>query len=269
MSELKTLGSFRAKQAVGCSLSELMALRYMRGAVRTYSGKSEGISTKMRTEMKKPKIQGNPERMSAEDLRGLTEADWLSLLDHKPNDEGIVAQCDKWLSFNVDDLCALLCRHPQLGKSCPDGVWSKFKGGHWARLVIAGRDFRSFEGNDKDVHSFYVDKMTALGLDKTMIGDWCCMWHWAEHYATCFAVRCAAAASDEEKIRRIAHESAINPEQMGPGLGNGVAHIKWLASIAKDCAEMAAMTDEAHAREYALIAQAANLQAQKADAARP
>ena len=39
MSELKTLGSFRAKQAVGCSLSELMALRYMRGAVRTYSGK--------------------------------------------------------------------------------------------------------------------------------------------------------------------------------------------------------------------------------------
>ena len=240
MSELKTLGSFRAKQAVGCSLSELMALRYMRGAVRTYSGKSEGISTKMRTEMKKPKIQGNPERMSAEDLRGLTEADWLYLLDHKPNDEEIVALCDKWLSFNVDDLCALLCRHPQLGKSCPDGV-----------------------------HSFYVDKMTALGLDKTMIGDWCCMWHWAEHYATCFAVRCAAAASDEEKIRRIAHESAINPEQMGPGLGNGVAHIKWLASIAKDCAEMAAMTDEEHAREYALIAQAANLQAQKADAARP
>lgn len=88
MSELKTLGSFRAKQAVGCSLSELMALRYMRGAVRTYSGKSEGISTKMRTEMKKPKIQGNPERMSAEDLRGLTEADWLYLLDHNPSDEG-------------------------------------------------------------------------------------------------------------------------------------------------------------------------------------
>lgn len=197
------------------------------------SFKSEAVSELAR------KIRGNPEQISAEDLRGLTEADWLSLLDHKPNDEGIVAQCDKWLSFNVDDLCALLCRHPQLGKSCPDGVWSKFKGGHWARLVIAGRDFRSFVGNDKDVH------------------------------ATCFKVRCAAAASDEEKIRRIAHESAINPEQMGPGLGNGVAHIKRLACIAKDCAEMAAMTDEEHAREYALIAQAANLQAQKADAARP
>lgn len=39
MTELKTLGSFRAKQAVGCCQAELMALRYMRDAVRAYPGK--------------------------------------------------------------------------------------------------------------------------------------------------------------------------------------------------------------------------------------
>lgn len=169
----------------------------------------------------------------------------------------------KRLSFNVDDLCVLLCRHPQLGKHCPDSVWSRFKGGHWARLVMAGKSFRSFVGNDDGVYSFYVDKMMSLGLDKTMLGDWCCVWHWAETYVTCFGVRCAAAVSDEEKIRRIANESAINPDKACPGLGDGLAHIKWLASIAKDCAEMAAITDEGYACNYALIAQAANLQAQK------
>lgn len=39
MTELKTLGSFRARQAIGCCQAELMALRYMRGAVRAYPGK--------------------------------------------------------------------------------------------------------------------------------------------------------------------------------------------------------------------------------------
>ena len=135
------------------------------------------------------KIRGNPERIGIEDLRGLTEADWLYLLDHRPNDEGIVLRCTKWQQFNIDDLCDLLCKHPQLGKRCPDSVWSRFKGGHWARLVMASRDFRSFVGNDDGVHSFYVEKMTSLGLDKAMIGDWCCVWHWAEKHATCFDVR--------------------------------------------------------------------------------
>ena len=209
------------------------------------------------------RVRGNPELTGTEDLSGLAEVDWLYLLDHRPNDEGIVSRCDKWMSFNVDDLCTLLCRHPQLGRSCPEDVWSRFKGGHWAKLVNAGKDFRSFVGNDDGVHSFYADKMTALGLDKTMTGGWCCVWHWAENYVTCFQLRGAAAIPDEMKIQRIADRSAINPSNAGPGLGGGLAHIKWLAHIAKDCAEMAAITDEAHAHGYAIVAQAANLQAQK------
>ena len=80
---------------------------------------------------------------------------------------------------------------------------------------------------------------------------------------TCFQLRGAAAIPDEMKIQRIADSSAINPSNAGPGLGGGLAHIKWLAHIARDCAEMAAITDEANAHGYALVAQAANLQAQK------
>ena len=62
-------------------------------ADRMDSFKSEAVSELAR------KIRGNPKWIGAEDLRGLTEADWLSLLDHKPNDEEIVALCDKWLSL--------------------------------------------------------------------------------------------------------------------------------------------------------------------------
>ncbi len=69
--------------------------------------------------------------------------------------------------------------------------------------------------------------------------------------------------NSEEVVLRCTKWQQFNPDKAWPGLGDGLAHIKWLASIVKDCAEMAAITDEGYARNYAFVAHAANLQAQK------
>lgn len=161
---------------------------------------------------------------------------------------------NKWDSFTLDDWCDWLCEHPQLKDHCPDAVFRRFGLGHWAKLI------------SKSGHAF-AEKMAELRITDR-ISDWCCADHWAEEYATLF-VRLAAATPHEEKIRRIAEESAINPDYDVVGghrrvmyHGDKLKHIQWLASVAADCAQMAQQADESHAEEYALIAEAANYEIQ-------
>lgn len=175
--------------------------------------------------------------------------------------EGNVKQLSlgEWVSRLRED--------PALADRCDK--WDEFRLVHWAKLIHGHYDF--------------VVKMKELGKEKLIGEGWCCPNHWAEEYCS-FFVRCAAASSREEKIRRIAEESAMNPEKSHHYTlpGDVVKRIQWLASVAADFAreaEIAASEVAARAEaiasekdgetstsipsawdaeEYALIAEAAN-----------
>lgn len=200
------------------------------------------------------RLRGEPTLAAKTDLSQLSAIDWIYLLKHCPNNAELVSKCDKWPSFSPDNICDMLCEHPQLKDLCPDVVWSKFGLGHWARLISKGG------------HTF-AEKMTSLGVTER-ISDWCCADHWAEEYATLF-VKCAAATPHDEKVKRIAKSSAMNPNFGQVGSSRNVRyhddtlkHIQWLASVAADFEKMAQNTDVSYAEQYALIAEAANYEIQ-------
>ena len=181
-----------------------------------------------------------------------------------------------WEAAPVDCACDLLREHPQLIASCPDSVWRKFRLGHWAKLIreqTSGSNYPVIATHEG--RWAVVNKMKELGVavdvsaDKekaVMIGGfaWCCPIHWANEYGSVF-LRHAAAMPKEDKIKRVAENSAMNPQ--GGVLGHGSRfgadipkHIQWLAAMAADFAAMAAEAAVAapeYAEEYSIIAQAA------------
>lgn len=194
-------------------------------------------------------LRGRPEFANRCDWSKLGDDDWRSLLEHRPND-GLVSRFDRWDAFSPEALCDLLCGHPGLKDRCPESAWRRFGLGQWARLIAEGG------------HGF-AEKMEETGA-ADRISDWCCPDHWAEEYHSVFTVRYAAARPHDEKLKLIAESSAIDPGfRVGGRLtlyhDNLPKHIRWLASIAADVAEMARQcSDEARAWRYALIAEAAN-----------
>jgi len=201
-------------------------------------------------------IRGNPKLIEnyAECVEKFTVENWLYLLGHCPNAPILVGKCDKWDQIKIDDLCDLLGRHSQLTAYCPDSVLRKFKRGHWARLVAS-------DG------SIFSTKLEEFGLADEMKGDWCCVHHWAEDYCTLFRVRNAAASPRPHKVARIAELSAMNRQSevstlSFPYRNDPVRHLQWLAAVAQDFSDMAALAASANdvqrAEEYALIAEAAS-----------
>ncbi len=195
-------------------------------------------------------LSSQPQFADKCDWSKLNAEDWRGLLISQP------LFIDKRSSLTLDEWCEWLCEHPRFIDHCPDGVWRRFGLGHWARLISTGG------------HAF-AEKMMDVGATNR-ISDWCCPDHWAEEYHTLFTVQCAAATSHDEKVRRIAESSAINPnyDQVGGCRrvryhDDMLKHIQWLASVAADCAQMAQQADESHAEQYALIAEAANYEIQR------
>ncbi len=192
-----------------------------------------------------------------------------------------VVNCENW-SVNeweespIDRVCDLLRDQPQLVPYCPDSVWRKLKLGHWAKLIRETNKNSNYPViSSHEGRLAVVDKMEELGVavdvsdadEKTiMIGGftWCCPIHWAEEYGSVFH-RFAAATPNEEKIKCIAENSAMNPrgEVLGHGsrFGSDIPkHIQWLAALAADFAAMsaeAAVSAPEYAEEYSIIAQAA------------
>lgn len=182
----------------------------------------------------------------------------------------------EWEAYPIDRVCDLLREQPRLVPSCPDSVWRKFKLGHWAKLIREPNKNSNYPAiSSHEGRLAVVDKMKELGVavdvpdanEKTiMIGGfaWCCPIHWAEEYWSVFH-RFAAAMPNEEKIKYIAENSAMNPQ--GGVLGHGSRfgsdiprHIQWLSTLAADFAAMAAeaaVSAPEYAEEYSIIAQAA------------
>ena len=194
-------------------------------------------------------VRGRPEFADRCDWSKLGDDDWRYLLCHRPND-GLVSRFDRWDSFSIEDLCNLLCEHPQLKEWCPETVWRRFGLGHWAWLIAEG---------DRD----FAEKMKDLGV-AARISDWCCPYHWAEEYHSIFTVQCPADDAHDDQVKRIAERSPINPRFEVNGRSTRYhddlqKHVQWLSSVAADVAEMAGQTsDEARAWRYALIAEAAD-----------
>ena len=180
-----------------------------------------------------------------------------------------------WDAAPVDRVCDLLREYPQLVASCPDTVWRKFRLGHWAKLIREPNKNSNYPAiSSHEGRLAVVDKMKELGVavgvtgsnDAVVVGgfEWCCLFHWAGEYGSVFH-RFAAAVPKEDKIKRIAENSAMNPH--GACLGHGSRfgsdipkHIQWLAALAADFAAMAAEAAASapeYAEEYSLIAQAA------------
>ena len=195
------------------------------------------------------------------------EQTWMWLLSTCPNNADLASRCDKWDRFPVESAYDLLLQHPQLSRFCPDDVWHKFKLVHWARLI-----------QESGERGIFVDKMKELSLDKS-IADFCCPDHWAKEYCSFFKRprrRIAAAAaregapSHEETVRWISENSAMNPHgKAGSRFCSDITkHIQWLATVAADCAEAAKLAAtpvcprQDRAKEYALIAEAANYEIQ-------
>ena len=178
------------------------------------------------------RLRGFPDRLSTlcDRFGELTVDDWYYLLYHRPNCNALVSKCNKWDQFRVEDLCDLFCRSPQLSSGCSAEIFKKFKRAHWARMIGAAHEFGR--------------KLDELGLTESVAKGWCCQYHWAEEYNSIFDVRCAAATLEEDQIRQIATGSALNPNFDGLGRrtrfsNDKLAHLRWIASVAKDCAEMA------------------------------
>ncbi len=178
----------------------------------------------------------------------------------------------EWEEFPIDRVCDLLREHPQLIASCPDSVWRKFRLGHWAKLIR-----EQTLGSDHPVIATHegrwavVNKMKELGVavgvagsnDAVVVGgfEWCCLFHWANEYGSVF-LRHASAVPKEDKIKRIAENSAMNPygDINGRYHSDIPKHIQWLAAMAADFAAMsaeAAVSAPEYAEEYSFIAQAA------------
>ena len=178
------------------------------------------------------RLRGFPDRLTplCDRFDELTAEDWYYLLWHRPNSKALVEKCDKWDQFQVEDLCSLFCQSPQLSSCCPAEIFKKFKRGHWAMMIGSSHDLGK--------------KLDELGLTESMTNGWCCQYHWAEEYNSIFKVRCAAATSEEDLIKSIAEGSALNPGFGGLGRAtrfsnDKTAHLQWVASVAKDCADMA------------------------------
>lgn len=180
-----------------------------------------------------------------------TVDDWYYLIDHCPNQSGLLEHCDKWDRFSCEQACRLLSAHPQLADKFDDLLRNRFTLVHWARIISSG------EGQ------VFVQKMSEMGKTE-LISDWCCPNHWAEEYKS-FFVRCAAATSREHKVRRIAEMSVMNPYGEKPGRYHSdiSRHVLWLASVAAEFAKAAAVAADPEcpevkaAEEYSLIAEAA------------
>lgn len=183
----------------------------------------------------------------------------LKILGKHPNQPEIVSRFNQWNRLPIDWVCDLLRAHPQLSGYCPEEILRRFGRVHWAKLICE----RPYEPGEPQT---FVEKMKALGRDSLVTG-WCCLSHWAKAYQS-FYVTCAAAAPRENQLARIAENSAMNPEKNDwPGrqwesdIGR---HCQWLATVAADFAEAAALAAApAHpspqdAATYALIAQAAH-----------
>ena len=171
----------------------------------------------------------------------------LKILGKHPNQPEIVSRFNQWNRLPIDWVCDLLRAHPQLSGYCPKEIWLQFGRVHWAKLICA--DF------------FFTDKMKALGRDSLVTG-WCCLSHWAKAYQSFYR---------EKTVECIAENSAMNPEYdhtlcCNKSCVDTVSHIQWLATVAADFAEAAALAaDPARpsprdAETYALIAQAAHWQ---------
>lgn len=224
-------------------------------------------------------LRCRPELANKCDTSGWDAKRWMEVLNLCPNNGELASQCDRWAEFPVDCVCGMLCVHPKLVESCPDSVMLKFRLGHWARLYQNSKqvpyvvDDRPHGFND--MTGVVVDRMRELGVvvdaseenEKAVtIGGftWCCPNHWAEEYGSVFH-RFAAAMPNEEKIKDIAENSAMNPQSGFLGRGSRFAldipkHIQWLAALAADFAAMAAeaaVSAPEYAEEYSIIAQAA------------
>lgn len=187
------------------------------------------------------RIREYPDRLSPLCNRfcELTVDDWYYLLSHRSNSKVLAEKCDKWDQFQVEDLCSLFCQSPQLSSRCPVEVFKKFRCGHWAMMICSSHELGK--------------KLDELGLTESVSMGWCCQYHWAEEYNSIFEVRCAAATLDEDQIKRIAERSALNPHFDGLGRGtrfstDPAAHLRWVASVAKDCADMAELAASCAAR---------------------
>lgn len=210
-------------------------------------------------------LVAQPQLYDKRDWGTVDVADWMRLLDACPNKMVIASRCDKWSQFGIGSLCELLREHPQLSAYCPDEVWRKFKLIHWATLIRE-------PGVTPAACRTFIAKMSGLARDK-LIADWCCPHHWAEEYYSlirrCYAIGYETSlSSDCEMMKRLAESSAMNPYgtidsqycRFGSDIGK---HIRWLASVADDCDEAAAIENGAThpglkaAKTYALIAAAA------------
>lgn len=182
-----------------------------------------------------------------------------------------------WEAAPIDRVCDLLREHPQLIASCPDSVWRKFGLGHWAKLIREpSKNSNGFVIVSNEGRLAVVDKMKELGKateaavadeKAVLIGgfEWCCPIHWANEYGSVY-IRHAAAVPMEEKVKRVADCSAMNPhgDINGRYHADIPKHIQWLAALAADFAAMsaeAAVSAPEYAEEYSIIAQAAAYEA--------